>query len=78
MTILISKVGTLIQIRIGVGSATFPIVGPMRGQYFFLMTKILSLHGSHTRKCDANYLCSALSQGTYLTNMHNHFKKTGG
>ena len=40
MTILISKVGTQIQIRIGVGSATFPIMGPMRGQYVFLMTKI--------------------------------------
>ena len=40
MTILISKVDTLIQIRMGVGSATFPIMGPMRGQYVFLMTKI--------------------------------------
>ena len=40
MTILISKVGTLIQIRIGVGSATFPIMGPMRGQYVFLMKNI--------------------------------------
>ena len=40
MTILISEVGTLIQIRIGVGSATFPIMGPTRGQYVFLMTKI--------------------------------------
>ena len=40
MTILISKVGTLIQILMGVGSATFPIMGPMRGQYVFLMAKI--------------------------------------
>ena len=40
MTILISEVGTLIQIKIGVGSATFPIMGPTRGQYVFLMTKI--------------------------------------
>ena len=39
MIILISKVSTLIQIRIGVGSATFPIMGPMRGQYVFLITK---------------------------------------
>ena len=36
----ISKVGTQIQIRMGVGSATFPIMGPMRGQYVFLMKKI--------------------------------------
>ena len=34
MTMLISKTGTLIQIRIGIGSVTFPITGPMRGQYF--------------------------------------------
>ena len=39
MTILISKVDTLIQIRIGVGSVTFSIMGLMRGQYVFLMTK---------------------------------------
>ena len=39
MTILISKVDTLIQIRIGVDSATFSIMGLMRDQYFFLMTK---------------------------------------
>ena len=40
MTILISKIGTLIQIRMGLGSTTFSIMGPMRGQYVFLMTKI--------------------------------------
>ena len=40
MTILIRKVGTLIQIRMGVDSVTFPIMGPMRGQYVFLKTKI--------------------------------------
>ena len=40
MNILISKVGTLIQIRMGVGNATFPIMGPTRDQYVFLMTKI--------------------------------------
>ena len=40
MTILIRKVGTLIQIRMVVGSATFPIMGLMRGLYVFLMTKI--------------------------------------
>ena len=36
---IISKVDTMIQISIGVGSATFPIMGPMRGQYVFLMMK---------------------------------------
>ena len=40
MAILINKIDTLIQIRMGVGSATFPIMGPLRGQYVFLMTKI--------------------------------------
>ena len=40
MNILISKVSTLIQIRIGLGSAKIPIMGPMRCQYVFLMTKI--------------------------------------
>ena len=38
-TMLISKVGALIQTRMRVGSITFPIMGPMRGQYVFLMTK---------------------------------------
>ena len=40
MIILINKIGTLIQIRMVAGSATFPIMGPMRGQNVFLMTKI--------------------------------------
>ena len=39
MTMPISKTGTPIQIRIGEGSVTFPIIWPMRGQYVFLMTK---------------------------------------
>ena len=43
MTMLISKTGTLIQIRIGVGSVTFPIMGPIKGQYVFLMTKSIFL-----------------------------------
>ena len=43
MTMLISKTGTLIQIRIGVGSVTLPIMGPLRGQYVFLMTKSIFL-----------------------------------
>ena len=37
MAMLISKVGTLIQLRIGLGSLMFPIMGPMWGQYVFLM-----------------------------------------
>ena len=41
MAMLISKVSTciMIQIRIRVGSVMFPIMGPMWGQYVFLMTK---------------------------------------
>ena len=41
MAVLIIKVSTctLIQIRIRVGSVMFPIMGPMWGQYVFLMTK---------------------------------------
>ena len=36
MTLLISKVGTLIQLKIGLGSVMFPI---MWNQCVFLMTK---------------------------------------
>ena len=43
ITMLISKTGILIQIRIGVGSVTFPFMGPMRGQYVFLMTNCIFL-----------------------------------
>ena len=39
MSMLISKIGTLIQIRIRVGNITSLLWGPMRGQYVFLMTK---------------------------------------
>ena len=39
---------------------------------------ILSLHVPNTRECIGFYPYSALSQGTYLTNKYNHFKKTGG
>ena len=41
MTMVISKTGTLIQIRIGIGSVTFPIMGLMRGQYFFVFFLLL-------------------------------------
>ena len=43
MTMRISKTGTLIQIRKGVGNAVLPILGPMRAQYVFLMTKSIFL-----------------------------------
>ena len=39
MGILIILVGTLTQIRIGLGCITFPGTGPRRGQYAFLMSK---------------------------------------
>ena len=39
MSILISLVGTLTQIRMGLGCITFPGIGPRRGQYAFLMSK---------------------------------------
>ena len=39
MSILIILVGTLTQIRMGLGCITFPGIGPRRGQYAFLMSK---------------------------------------
>ena len=33
------EMGTLTQIRIGLGCLTFPGIGPWRGQYAFLMSK---------------------------------------
>ena len=39
MSILIILVGTLTQIRMGLGCITFPDIGPRRGQYAFLMSK---------------------------------------
>ena len=39
MSILIILVGTLTQIKIGLGCITFPGIGPSRGQYAFLMSK---------------------------------------
>ena len=38
MSILIILVGTLTQIRMGLGYITFPGIGPRRGQYAFLMS----------------------------------------
>ena len=43
MTMLICEVGTLIQIRMGVGSVTFPIMGPISGQYVYIVTKSIFL-----------------------------------
>ena len=39
MSILITLVGILIQIRIGLGCIIFPGIGPRSGQYDFLMSK---------------------------------------
>ena len=39
MSILIILVGTLTQIKIGLGCITFPGIGPRRGQYAFLVSK---------------------------------------
>ena len=39
MSILIILVGTLTQIRIGLGCITFPGIGQRSGQYAFLMSK---------------------------------------
>ena len=39
MSILIICVGTLTQIRMGLGCITFPGLGPRRGQYAFPMSK---------------------------------------
>ena len=39
MSILIIYVGTLTQIRMGLGCITFPGIGPRRGQYAFFMSK---------------------------------------
>ena len=39
MSMLISLVGILTQARMGVGRVTFLSIGPMRGQYVFLMAK---------------------------------------
>ena len=39
MSILIILVGTLTQIRMGLGCITFPGIGLRRGQYAFLMSK---------------------------------------
>ena len=39
MSILIILVGTLTQVRMGLGCITFPGIGPRRGQYAFLMSK---------------------------------------
>ena len=39
MSMLISYVGMLTQTRIGIGSVTSPRMGPMRGQYAFLISK---------------------------------------
>ena len=39
ISIPIILVGTLIQIRMGLGCIIFPGIGPRRGQYAFLMSK---------------------------------------
>ena len=43
ISILIILVGTLTQIRMGLGCITFPGIGPRRGQYAFLMSKTRTL-----------------------------------
>ena len=42
MPMLISYVGILIQIRVGVGSITFSNMGPMRGKRVFMTISIFS------------------------------------
>ena len=42
---LIIKIGTLTQSRIGLGRVTFSSKGPMRGQFVFLMSKYNNLYG---------------------------------
>ena len=39
MSMLIGLVGTLTQTRIGIDRVTFPRMGPMRGQYNFLISE---------------------------------------
>ena len=39
MSMFISLVGIPTQARMGVGRVTFLSIGPMKGQYFFLMAK---------------------------------------
>ena len=43
MIMLVSLVDMLTQTRIGVGSVTFSRMGPMRGQYVFLISKSRNL-----------------------------------
>ena len=38
----------MIQIKIGIGSVTFSNMGPMRGQYVFLTTKIIYIFFLHS------------------------------
>ena len=42
---LISKIGTLTQTRMGLGRVTFSSKGPTRGQYVFFMAKYNNLYG---------------------------------
>ena len=42
---LISKTGTLIQTRMGLGSVTFSSKRPMRGHYVFLVAKYSNMIG---------------------------------
>ena len=48
MIMLISYVSIMIQIKIGIGSVTFSNMGPMRGQYVFLTTKIRNIFFLHS------------------------------
>ena len=41
---LINKIGTLSQTRMGLGRVTFSGKRPMRGQYVFLMAKYSNLY----------------------------------
>ena len=49
MSMLIILVGTLTQLRMGMGCFTFPGMGPRRGQYVLHMSKsrIMSMPGGH-------------------------------
>ena len=43
MIMFISYVGMLNRTRIGIGSITFPRIGPMRGHYVFLISEYINV-----------------------------------
>ena len=79
MTILISKVGTQIQIRMGIGSATFPIMGSMRGQYVFRRKKKIFLCFSFFYYYYFGYLSLILLNNyAYWLGQYSYTNKNGG